>query len=327
MPLNTYNPNRLKVQLKLAINRLKLLQQKKNSINKQQRKEIANLLENSKTESAKIRVEGIIREDYFIEALEILELYCDLLMARFGLIEQIKHCDPTISEAVNTLIYAAPRSEIKELGQVRDQLIGKYGKEFALNAIDNKDDCVNERIIQKLMFSTPDPFLVNRYLEEIAKTYNVNWKADDIDLISADLSSNSQVKNNKSSSEPTYTALPDMDLLMSLNNDAKGESNQSTSTPNSASILDNSDNILPDVPIGPPKNHSKNSLGAPPSPILPPANQSDEDKDIVNPPPYSKLDNNNEKPSSECSYYTGYKIQNIINIEFKVQIHIKNKHF
>lgn len=34
------------------------------------------------------------------------------------------------------------------------------------------------------MFSTPDPFLVNRYLEEIAKTYNVNWKADDIDLIS-----------------------------------------------------------------------------------------------------------------------------------------------
>lgn len=146
------------------------------------------------------------------------------------------------------------------------------------------------------------------------------------------MSSNSQVKNNKSSSEPTYTALPDMDLLMSLNNDAKGESNQSvsgrewrmwrpsssffrsnsilnyyfskTSTPNSASILDNSDNILPDVPIGPPKNHSKNSLGAPPSPILPPANQSDEDKDIVNPPPYSKLDNNNEKPSSGNSKMT-----------------------
>ena len=35
------------------------------------------------------------------------------------------------------------------------------------------------------MFNTPDPFLVNRYLEEIAKTYNVNWKAevDDTEIL------------------------------------------------------------------------------------------------------------------------------------------------
>lgn len=56
-----YNPNRLKVQLKLAVNRLKLMQQKKNAINKQQRKEIANLLENSKIESAKIRVHFLFK--------------------------------------------------------------------------------------------------------------------------------------------------------------------------------------------------------------------------------------------------------------------------
>lgn len=220
-----YNPNRLKVQLKLSINRLKLMQQKNNSINKQQRKEIATLLENSKLESAKIRVEGIIREDYFIEAMEMLELYCELLMARFGLIEQMKQCDPAISEAVNTLIYAAPRSEIKELGQVRDQLIGKYGKEFALNAIENRDDCVNGRIIQKLIFNTPDPFLVNRYLEEIAKSYNVDWKAEvDETVIPTDTLVTSQANtNNKGNSESTYTALPDMDLLMSLNNDVQDE--------------------------------------------------------------------------------------------------------
>ncbi|RIA90576.1 regulator of Vps4 activity in the MVB pathway-domain-containing protein [Glomus cerebriforme] len=206
----SYNPNRLKVQLKLAVNRLKLMQQKKNSINKQQRREIASLLEISKTESAKIRVEGIIREDYFIEAMEMLELYCELLMARFGLIEQMKHCDPTISEAVNTLIYSAPRSEIKELGQVRDQLIGKYGKEFALNAIENKDNCVNERIIQKLMFNTPDPFLVNRYLEEIAKTYNVDWKADvdDVDsLISVNFHKYYLIRNNITTNLINYILL------------------------------------------------------------------------------------------------------------------------
>ncbi|CAG8444860.1 5138_t:CDS:2 [Funneliformis mosseae] len=262
-----YNPNRLKVQLKLAVARLKHMQQKKNSINKQQRREIATLLESSKLESAKIRVEGIIREDYHIEALEILELYCELLMARFGLIEQMKQCDPSIIEAVNTLIYAAPRSEIKELGQIRDQLFGKYGKEFAMNASENKNNCVNERVIQKLSFNTPDSFLVNRYLEEIAKTYNVDWKAEiaDIDgLISMDALMDSQALTNKDGkSEPTYTALPNMDLLMSLNNDSQDKNHQSASTSNS----NTSDHLLPDVPIGPHTDYSKNKLGISPSSI------------------------------------------------------------
>ena len=51
-----FNSNKLKVQLKLAVNRLKMIQNKKASINAQQRKEIAMLLEKGKEESARIRV-------------------------------------------------------------------------------------------------------------------------------------------------------------------------------------------------------------------------------------------------------------------------------
>ncbi|KAF9356246.1 hypothetical protein BGX26_005535 [Mortierella sp. AD094] len=173
-----FNPTRAKVQLKLSVNRLQMLQNKKNMLAQQQRKEIARLLETGKEESARIRVEHIIREDFSTEALEIIELYCELLLARFGLLEQMKNCDPAIIEAVNTLIYAAPRSEVKELLLVRDQLAAKFGREFATNAMENKDESVNPRIIQKLKVQTPDPYLVNRYLEEIAKTFKVNWTAD-----------------------------------------------------------------------------------------------------------------------------------------------------
>lgn len=42
------------------------------------------------TERAKIRVEHIIREDYLVEAMEVTEMYCDLLLARYGLIQQMK---------------------------------------------------------------------------------------------------------------------------------------------------------------------------------------------------------------------------------------------
>ncbi|KAF9364176.1 hypothetical protein BGX34_002302 [Mortierella sp. NVP85] len=180
-----FNPTKAKVQLKLSVNRLQMLQNKKNMLAQQQRKEIARLLEAGKEESARIRVEHIIREDFTIEALEIIELYCELLLARFGLLEQLKYVghsplDLRMSgaEAVNTIIYAAPRSEVKELLHVRDQLAAKFGREFATNAMENKDESVNPRIIQKLKVQTPDPYLVNRYLEEIARAFKVNWTAD-----------------------------------------------------------------------------------------------------------------------------------------------------
>lgn len=96
-----YNPTRLKVQLKLAINRLRMLQAKKTSLNQQNRREIGTLLEKGKEESARIRVEHIIRDDLFIEAMENLELYCDLLLARFGLLESYKSVVHKIIRMIN----------------------------------------------------------------------------------------------------------------------------------------------------------------------------------------------------------------------------------
>lgn len=123
-----FKADRLKVNLRLVINRLKLLEKKKSKVYSEKwllfsihsllvftsciellcviyisyslahvaelaqkaRKEIADYLSSGKDERARIRVEHIIREDYLVEAMEILELYCDLLLARFGLIQSMK---------------------------------------------------------------------------------------------------------------------------------------------------------------------------------------------------------------------------------------------
>lgn len=84
------NYAKLKTNLRLAINRLKLLEKKKTEIAQKARKEIADYIAAGKYERAKIRVEQIIREDYLVEAMEIVEMYCDLLLARYGLIQQMK---------------------------------------------------------------------------------------------------------------------------------------------------------------------------------------------------------------------------------------------
>ena len=84
------NYTKLKTNLRLAINRLKLLEKKKMELTQKSRKEIADYIANGKIERAKIRVEHIIREDYLVEAMEMLEMFCDLLLARFGLLQQMK---------------------------------------------------------------------------------------------------------------------------------------------------------------------------------------------------------------------------------------------
>ncbi|TVY68911.1 Vacuolar protein sorting-associated protein IST1 [Lachnellula suecica] len=158
---------KLKVQLKLSIARLRMVQQKDEAVSKQQRRAMAGLLESGKIESAKIRVENIIRSDITTELHEILELYCELLLARTGLMEA-PTCDPGLEEAVKSLIYAAPRTDVKELQQVRVLLCDKYGKEFALAAMENSDGRVTGGYAAA-------PELVNGYLEEIARTYGVDW--------------------------------------------------------------------------------------------------------------------------------------------------------
>lgn len=127
-----------------------------------------------KEESARIRVENIIRTDITTELLEVLELYCELLLARTGLLEA-KECDPGLEEAIKSIIYAAPRTDVKELQQARALLVEKYGKDFALDAVENSDGKVADRVLKKLRVEPPDPELVTLYLKEIARTYGVNW--------------------------------------------------------------------------------------------------------------------------------------------------------
>ena len=129
----------------------------------------------NKTEKARIKVEHIIREDFLIESYELIELLCELVHERIKYIASEKHCPDDLLPAVVSLIWAIPKVDIVELVEVRKQLVAKYGKEFAEEASQNSNNNVNERLHEKLALKPPSSFLVSRYLEEIAKEYNVDW--------------------------------------------------------------------------------------------------------------------------------------------------------
>ena len=61
---------------------------------------------------------------------------------------------------------------------ISDQLIAKYGKEFGQACRTNALNNVSEKVMHKLGVQAPPKILVERYMIEIAKSYNVPFEPD-----------------------------------------------------------------------------------------------------------------------------------------------------
>ncbi|TYJ52528.1 hypothetical protein B9479_006852 [Cryptococcus floricola] len=204
-----WNGPRAKVQVKLSIQRLRTLQEKKHALAKASRRSIADLLAQGRVETCRLRVEGLIQDDIAVEMLEILELYCEKLQARFNMLDASTQVSPpssllpplptphsyilrqlysgtepdaSISDAVCAIVYAAPRTELKELQVLREILMHKFGRPFALSLLPTEPppDTVPARITSKLALYQPTPELVDLYLWEIAKGYKVDWVPESV---------------------------------------------------------------------------------------------------------------------------------------------------
>lgn len=166
-----------KTCLNLAISRIKLLQNKRSLHLKQMRKEIAQFLQTGQEAIARIRVEHVIREQNIWAAYEILELFCEFVLARVPILETQRECPTELREAVASIIFAAPRcSDVPDLLQIKNLFAAKYGKEFILAASELRPDTsVNRAIIEKLSVSTPTGEAKLKQLKEIAQEYNLEW--------------------------------------------------------------------------------------------------------------------------------------------------------
>lgn len=112
--------------------------------------------------------------------MELIEMFCDLLLARFGLIQQMKTLDEGLAESISSLIWVAPRlqAECNELKIISDLLTIKYGKPYAQAARENALGTVSEKLMNKLSVQAPPKILVENYLIEIAKACGVNYEPD-----------------------------------------------------------------------------------------------------------------------------------------------------
>ncbi|KAK6371530.1 Vacuolar protein sorting-associated protein ist1 [Exophiala oligosperma] len=221
MPAASPQTVKLKSTLRLLIPRLRNAQKKDTALSIAARREMADLLSQSREASARIRVENIIHTDITVELMEILELYAELLLARAGLLDvrdkNIKeglagdegssnnnnnNNNTGLEEAAASIIYAAPRlaRDVRELGIVRNMLVERFGKEFAVRANDNTDGVVPARVSEKLKVDPPSQKLVQAYLEEIARAYGVDWpprrETEDLDELGREVDREEQADDD-----------------------------------------------------------------------------------------------------------------------------------
>jgi vacuolar protein sorting-associated protein IST1 len=81
-----FSAPKFKVNLKMSVQRMNLLTSKKTNALRVTRREIAKLIADGKTESAEIKVEGVIREQRLLLAMEKLALHVELLIQRVQLL-------------------------------------------------------------------------------------------------------------------------------------------------------------------------------------------------------------------------------------------------
>eukprot|EP00029_Vermamoeba_vermiformis_P007307 TRINITY_DN3125_c0_g1_i1.p1 TRINITY_DN3125_c0_g1~~TRINITY_DN3125_c0_g1_i1.p1 ORF type:complete len:405 (-),score=187.32 TRINITY_DN3125_c0_g1_i1:118-1332(-) len=249
-----WNPQQAKIHLRLAESRIKLQKNKKENLAAQQKKEIAQLIADGKEETARVRTEALIMEERMIEALGQLVLIAELLLVRIDAIGMNEQVPPDLHEPVSSIIFAAPRVDVKELKLLSRNLSNKYGKEYSESAASNREQQVNARLAVQLALDRPKHSQLYKVMRAACDTYHIEWNDQHmLDLIAqvegASALVESESRDHKSardqSSAPDQAESAehseDEDALM-----AELSAYQSTRPDTRHSAADTSD--LPDVP-------------------------------------------------------------------------------
>ncbi|EPS57911.1 hypothetical protein M569_16906, partial [Genlisea aurea] len=173
-----------KTMAKMAVARVKLLRNKREVVIRQMRRDVAMLLETGQDATARIRVEHVIREQNILAANELIELFCELVVARLSIISKQRECPADLKEGISSLLFAAPRcSDIPELLSIRDVFAKKYGEDFVSAATDLRPNAgVNRLLIEKLSVKSPSGETKLKVLKDIANEYKVQWDTSESEL-------------------------------------------------------------------------------------------------------------------------------------------------
>ncbi|XP_039044578.1 uncharacterized protein LOC120184086 [Hibiscus syriacus] len=117
--------------------RLKLLKNKRFTIVKQLREDLAQLIKLGYEETAFNRAEQLLKDENLMAVYDMLDQFCEFINIQLSYIRRNKDCPNDINEAVSSLIFASARcAELPELTAIRKLFGERYGHRFATSAVE-----------------------------------------------------------------------------------------------------------------------------------------------------------------------------------------------
>jgi len=174
-----FEQQKLKANLRMSITRIQQQKSKRTNAIRILRRQLAELMNASKVDEARVKVEGLIRDTAMLQALDILILFIELVTARLQVLAESKSCPPEMKEALTSILWAVPRIDgVPEFHAIRLQCALKFGKAFCEMAAENGELSVNEKLVEKMSIQVPLPTTCVEYMEEIAAEYGVTFDAE-----------------------------------------------------------------------------------------------------------------------------------------------------
>ena len=176
---HAYEPGKVKANLKMSLTRVQQQKNKRTNNVRALRRHLAELLAANKIDEARVKVEGLIRDVLYMQGLDILVLFVELVSGRQHVIAESRTCPPELKEAVTSILWGVTRVDnVPEFHNLRFQFALKYGKSFCEAAAQNEELSVNEKLMEKLSTQVPAPSVCVQYLEDIAEEYGVDFDAE-----------------------------------------------------------------------------------------------------------------------------------------------------
>ncbi|XVF66855.1 hypothetical protein PTKIN_Ptkin10aG0072000 [Pterospermum kingtungense] len=165
--------SKCKKLIKRVQSRLKLLKNKRHTIVKQLREDVAQLIKLGYEETAFNRAEQLFKDESIMAVYDMLDHFCEFVNVQLSYIRRHKDCPNDINEAVSSLIFASARcADLPELPAIRKLFGERYGQRFATAAVELlPGNLVNREIKEKLSLRSVSDDVKYRLIDEIARDY------------------------------------------------------------------------------------------------------------------------------------------------------------
>ncbi|KAE8662187.1 LOB domain-containing protein 41-like [Hibiscus syriacus] len=153
--------------------RLKLLKNKRLTMVKQLREDLAQLIKLGYEETAFNRAELLLKDENIMAVYDLLDHFCEFINLQLSYIRRHRDCPNDINEAVSSLMFASARcAELPELPVIRKLFGERYGHRFATAAVELlPGNLVNREIQEKLSVKSVSDDVKNRLIDEIVRDY------------------------------------------------------------------------------------------------------------------------------------------------------------